>query len=103
VQPAILDFAALLLGLTALFGWLNRRSIRMPPTIGLLLMGFSATLLPVLLDRIFPQEALEDRVRALLGRIDFTATVLDGVLALLLFAGGLQTTRRRAGRMDPCG
>ena len=38
---SIFDLAALLLTLSALFGWLNHRFLRLPHTIGLLVMGLA--------------------------------------------------------------
>ena len=55
---SIFDLAALLLTLSALFGWLNRRFLRMPHTIGLLVMGLLASLALVLLDLVFPAQHL---------------------------------------------
>lgn len=41
---SIFNLAAMLLTLSALFGWLNRRFLRMPHTIGLLVMKLAASL-----------------------------------------------------------
>ncbi len=38
------DLIAILLVLTALFGWINHRFIRLPHTVGLLVMGLGASL-----------------------------------------------------------
>ncbi|TNC12686.1 sodium:proton antiporter [Methylobacterium terricola] len=86
---SIFDLAALLLTLSALFGWLNRRLVRMPHAIGLLVLGLVASLLLVLVDVAFPAQHLyEDLTRALL-QIDFTGVVMNGMLAFLLFAGAM--------------
>ena len=50
---SIFDLAALLLTLSALFGWLNHRFLRLPHTIGLLVMGLLASLALGLLSMIF--------------------------------------------------
>ena len=52
------DLAALLLTLSAAFGWLNRRYIRLPNNIGLLTMGVGASLSLLLIDVVFPRAQL---------------------------------------------
>jgi CPA1 family monovalent cation:H+ antiporter len=100
---SIFDLAALLLTLSAVFGWINHRFVRLPHTIGLLLMGLGASLLLVLLHLIFPHAVLYTDLTDALLDIDFTTVVMDGMLAFLLFAGALNVDfaalRRRAGRI----
>ena len=83
------DLLALLLTLSALFGWLNGRFIRMPHSIGLLVMGLVSSLLLVLLEFAYPEERLYDDLARALRQIDFTAVVMNGMLAFLLFAGSI--------------
>ena len=86
---SILDLAALLLTLSALFGWLNHKLVRLPHTVGLLLMGLLASLVLIGLDLAFPNERIFGRLEALIREIDFNAVVMDGMLAFLIFAGAL--------------
>ena len=86
---SIFDLAALLLTLSALFGWLNRRFLRMPHSIGLLVMGLLASLALVLADVAFPQQHLYEDLTRVLDQVDFTGVVMNGMLAFLLFAGAL--------------
>jgi CPA1 family monovalent cation:H+ antiporter len=86
---SLFDLAALLLTLSALFGWLNHRLVRLPHSIGLLVMGLAASLLLVLLDLIFPAQHLYDQLKQPLLQIDFTQVMMNGMLAFLLFAGAL--------------
>ncbi|MHB2210943.1 cation:proton antiporter [Methylobacterium sp. CM6257] len=86
---SIFDLAALLLTLSALFGWLNRRFVRLPHSIGLLILGLVASLLLVLLDLVFPEQHLYEDLTQALQQIDFTQVVMNGMLAFLLFAGAL--------------
>ena len=88
-MASILDIAALLLTLSALFGWLNRRIVRMPHSIGLLVMGLAASLLLILLDLAVPDQHIYEDLTAALRQVDFTGVVMDGMLAFLLFAGAL--------------
>ena len=91
---SIFDLAALLLTLSALFGWLNRRFLRMPHSIGLLVMGLLASLALVLADVAFPQEHLYADLTRVLDQVDFTGVVMNGMLAFLLFAGALNLDLR---------
>ena len=86
---SLFDLAALLLTLSALFGWLNHRIVRLPHSIGLLVLGLAASLLLVLLDLIFPAQHLYDQVKQPLQQIDFTQVLMNGMLAFLLFAGAI--------------
>lgn len=86
---SIFGLAALLLTLSALFGWLNRRFVRLPHSIGLLILGLLASLLLVLLDLLFPAQHLYEELTRALQQIDFTQVVMNGMLAFLLFAGAL--------------
>ncbi len=97
---SIFDLAALLLTLSALFGWLNHRFVRLPHSIGLLVMGLAASLLLVLVGAAYPGQQLYQQLTDALKQIDFTAVVMNGMLGFLLFAGALnvdlETLRDRA-------
>ena len=83
------DLIAILLVLTAAFGWINHRFIRLPHTIGLLVMGLGASLLLIGVELAFPDILLYEDLAGVIRQIDFQATVLNGMLAFLLFAGAL--------------
>ncbi len=51
---SLFDMSALLLTLSALFGWINRRFLHLPRSIGLLLMGLAASLLLIGAGSLFP-------------------------------------------------
>lgn len=84
-----LDLAALLLTLSALFGWINRKFLPFPHAVGLLGMSVVASLAVVGLEAAFPNRNIYEGVAAALGQIDFTDVVMNGMLAFLLFAGSL--------------
>ena len=86
---SLLDLAAILLTLSALFGWLNHKFLPLPHTIGLLLMSVVTSLILVLVDVAFPEQHLFAPLTAALLQIDFSAVVMNGMLAFLLFAGTL--------------
>lgn len=98
---SIFELLALLLTLSALFGWLNRRFIRLPHSVGLLVVGLFASLLLALTGAAFPGAHLYVSITRAMEQIDFTAVVMNGMLAFLLFAGALNldlnALRDRAG------
>lgn len=84
------DIIAGLLTLTALFAWANRRFLGLPNNVGLLIMGIAASIALVALEISIPQVTLFGRIENFIREINFSETVLDGMLGLLLFAGALQ-------------
>jgi CPA1 family monovalent cation:H+ antiporter len=86
---SLFDLAAILLTLSALFGWLNYKFLPLPHTIGLLIMSVAASVVLVTVDIAFPGEHLYDPLTRVLVQIDFSAVVMNGMLAFLLFAGAL--------------
>lgn len=86
---SLLDLAAILLTLSALFGWLNHKFIPLPHTIGLLVMSVVTSVAMVAIDLAFPQRHLFEPLTGALLQIDFTAVVMNGMLGFLLFAGAL--------------
>jgi CPA1 family monovalent cation:H+ antiporter len=85
----LFDLVAFLLVLTAVFGWLNHVLVGLPHTIGLLIMGLGASIVLIGAKLAFPGIALYENVATVLRQIDFRETVLNGMLAFLLFAGAL--------------
>lgn len=78
------DLIAILLVLTAAFGWINHRFIRLPHTIGLLVMGLGASLVLIGVELAFPDVLLYEDLAGIIRQIDSQATVLNGMLAFLL-------------------
>lgn len=85
----LLDVAALLLGLTALFGYLNHKLLHMPRTIGVVVIALVASLGLVALHLVVPQWGLADAASGILSQIDFRQTLMYGFLSFLIFAGAL--------------
>ena len=77
-----LDFAAVLLVLAAVFGYLNLKLFKLPTTIGIMLIGLlSSVALLVLRDAIpFVPEAADRFVES----IDFNKALMEGMLSFLL-------------------
>jgi CPA1 family monovalent cation:H+ antiporter len=83
------DLIAILIVLTAIFGWLNHVFIGLPHAIGLLVMGLVSSLILIGVEIALPNISLYEDLRLLLRQIDFQEAVLNGMLAFLLFAGAL--------------
>lgn len=83
------DLIATLLVVTASFGWVNQRFLKLPGSMGLLTMALAASLVLLLLEIAFPQLPLYAPLVALMRQVDFQEAVLNGMLAFLLFAGAL--------------
>jgi CPA1 family monovalent cation:H+ antiporter len=86
---SVIDIAAVLLTLSAVLGYLNHRLTRLPPTIGLMVMGLAASLCVVAVDHLLPQVHIAATVKGFVGGIDFDQTLMQGMLSILLFAGAL--------------
>ncbi len=86
----LLNISAILLGFAALFGWLNTMYLKLPLTIGLMLIALLASASVTGLDAVFDL-GYGDRARTALERIDFHDSLMIGMLHLLLFAGALHT------------
>ncbi|MEE4381414.1 MAG: cation:proton antiporter, partial [Pseudomonadales bacterium] len=85
----LLQIASLLLVLAAVFGVVNHFLLRLPQAIGILVVALAASLLAMALDALFPALAIETTLRELVLGIEFSQTLLEGMLGLLLFAGAL--------------
>jgi CPA1 family monovalent cation:H+ antiporter len=83
------ELAALLVVAAAVLGWFNHHFLKLPHVIGLTVMGGLASMALLVADAFIPGTWLDDWVTQLLGRIDFTQTLLQGMLSFLLFAGAL--------------
>ena len=78
---------AVLTTLAAIFSWLNHRYIRLPNTIGLMVLSLSFSLLLVIIDKLYPPAA--EPLRRMLFEMEFDRTLLHGMLGAMLFAGAL--------------
>ncbi|MEJ2001231.1 MAG: sodium:proton antiporter [Maritimibacter sp.] len=85
----ILQIASLLIVLAGAFGAINYLFLKLPPTIGILVVALVASLSVIGLDALFPQMVIADQLRGVVENIDFSGALLEGMLGLLLFAGAL--------------
>ena len=86
---SLFEIAALLLVLSALLSWLNRAYLKLPHTIGLLVMALFASFILIGMEAIFPSLQVYETLSGAIGQIDFNETLMKGMLGFLLFAGAL--------------
>ena len=86
---SLFEIGAFLIGLSALFGIINHKYLRVPHTIGLVLIALAASLMLLLIESLVPAANVDTLIVEVLGRIDFHETLMHGMLSFLLFAGAL--------------
>jgi len=84
---SLFHILAILLTAAAVFSYINHRFLKLPTTIGIMLIALVFSLVLNLLGPVGIQ--LEHEVEVMLGSIDFDETLLHGMLSFLLFAGAL--------------
>jgi monovalent cation:H+ antiporter, CPA1 family len=87
---SLFEIFTVLLVLTAVFAWLNHVVLGLPNQIGLLMMALVASLVLVGFELTFPSAPIFHNISDWLRRIDFSDTLMNGMLGFLLFAGALQ-------------
>ena len=86
---SLFEIGAFLIGLSALFGYINHRYLRAPHTIGLVLIALAASLALLVIESLVPAANIDTLITEVLGQIDFHETLMHGMLSFLLFAGAL--------------
>jgi len=86
---SLFAIASILIVISALFGYLNVRFLKLPNTIGLMVITIIFTLL--ILATSFVDDTLLEHEKQLISQIDFKTVLLDVMLSFLLFAGALHT------------
>ena len=81
------NIAAILLTLAALFGYANYRWLKLPTTIGIMLISLVFSLGLIAAGSV--NGAIVDQARSILDVVDFDDTLLKIMLGYLLFAGAL--------------
>lgn len=85
----LFTIAAIVIALSAVFGYVNVRVLKLPNTIGLMVVAIAFTLF------LFASSLVTDKLlvgaRAVIGAIDFETILLDIMLGFLLFAGAMHT------------
>jgi CPA1 family monovalent cation:H+ antiporter len=84
----LFNIMAILITLSALFGYLNYRFIKLPTIIGLMLISMLMSIFLVVLGNL--GLGVEKYWMPVVQSIDFNKTLMVGMLSFLLFAGALQ-------------
>ena len=87
--------ATILIVISALFGYINVRFLKLPNTIGLMVITIICTLL--VLASSYIDDTLLVQEKLFISQIDFKTVLLDIMLSFLLFAGALHTNFQQLG------
>jgi Na+:H+ antiporter len=85
----VLETISVLFTLTAVFGFLNRRYVRLPTAIGLVVIALAGSLVVVVAEAVWPSLGLRSFSEELFRSVDFRDVLLNGFLSALLFAGAI--------------
>lgn len=83
------SIATILVVLSALFGYINVRFLKLPITIGLMIITIAFTAVVIGISQF--DDTLLVQEKAFISQIDFQTVLLDIMLSFLLFAGALHT------------
>ncbi|MAM60190.1 sodium:proton antiporter [Maritimibacter sp. UBA3975] len=86
---SFLQITSLLIVLAGAFGAINYLFLKLPSSIGILVVSLAASLMIIVLELIFPAMNMAETVSGVVNEIDFSEALLEGMLGLLLFAGAL--------------
>lgn len=84
---SLFEIISLLLCLAAAFSYINYKYIKLPTTIGIMLLSLLFSLVLILFGEL--GFSLDEQATKLVKSIDFNETLLHGMLSFLLFAGAL--------------
>ena len=79
----IITISSILMSLCALFAYVNYRFIKLPTTIGVMVLAMASSVGMMLIP------GASEVIRPVLTKLDFSNTVMHGMLSFLLFAGAL--------------
>jgi hypothetical protein len=80
------SFSALIV-LSAIFSYLNSRFLKLPPSIGVMVIALMVSLGLIATDSIFPRTFI--RISTLIASVDLTEILMGAMLNFLLFAGAI--------------
>lgn len=89
----IYNIITLIIVLAAIFGYINHRFIKLPRTIGIMLISLLASLVVVGIGSISPEFFL--KTTQAISLIDFQTVLLRIMLSFLLFAGAIQIDSKK--------
>ena len=75
--------------LAGAFGAINYLFLKLPSSIGILVIALIASFVVIVTDALFPSLTVEEQIRAQVLELEFSEALLEDMLGLLLFAGAL--------------
>ena len=84
-----LQIGTLLIVFAGVFGAVNHIIFRLPSVIGILIVALVASLCVLGLNTLYPALGVAEEMRGFVTSAEFSRTLLEGMLGLLLFAGAL--------------
>jgi CPA1 family monovalent cation:H+ antiporter len=91
-MQSILSTVTVLLVLAAAFGFVNSKLLRLPRSIGILVLAVCTSALLIGIDAALPQLGIREWARGYVGASELPDLFLNGILAFLLFAGALEVS-----------
>lgn len=85
----IFQITAIVVSIAALFSYINFRFIKLPTTIGVMLIALLSSAALLIAARFGVGLSVQAHARDMLEQVDFDATLMQGMLSFLLFAGAL--------------
>jgi len=85
---SLLTLSSLLITVSALFAYVNYRTLKLPTTIGIMVISLLFSVVLVVLGK-FGFSSGVDYARDIVSQIEFDEALLNGMLAFLLFAGAM--------------
>lgn len=85
---SISEILSITIVLAAVFAYINHRVIKWPPTIGIMVLSLSSSIMLAALGKFHP--FLSDKAIQLASSIDFRDVLMNFMLSFLLFAGAIQ-------------
>lgn len=87
---SILEIITLLLGITALSGYLNHKVFHLPVAVGFLFCSVCVSILVILIKFFFDISFAENNLVILMQKMKFEELFLEGMLALMLFSASMK-------------
>jgi len=85
---SLLTISSILITVSALFAYVNHRTIKLPTTIGIMVISLLFSVVLVVLGKLGLSGGV-DMARGIVSQIEFDTALLNGMLAFLLFAGAM--------------
>ena len=85
---SIYNLITIIIVFTAIFGYINFKYIKLPGTIGIMLLSLLASLILIVIGLLNPDFFSE--TKKIVSTIDFHTALMKVMLSFLLFAGAIQ-------------